>query len=86
MPEMAQTTYFVAMAVERNDSGYFVAVNPTEALSRNKAIQAAEAFAEGHRGAVAFSRIGDPETGEFEDAVELARFGDLPDDLSSVFS
>ena len=30
-----------------------------------------------HAGAVAFSRTGDPSTGEFEDAVILAQFGDV---------
>jgi hypothetical protein len=33
-------------------------------------------------GAIAFSRTGDPAIGEFEDAVILGRYGDVPDDLS----
>jgi hypothetical protein len=32
-------------------------------------------------GAVAFSRRGDPNVGEFEDAVILKAFGEVPDDL-----
>jgi hypothetical protein len=35
-----------------------------------------------HAGALAFSRTGDPTTGELEDAVILARFGEI--DLDSL--
>jgi hypothetical protein len=43
-----------------------------EALSRK----------EGHVGAVAFRRTGDPVTGDFSDAKVIKQFGDVPDDLS----
>jgi hypothetical protein len=39
---------------------------------------------EGHVGAVAFSRTGDPATGDFRDAHVIRKFGDVPDDLSSL--
>jgi len=45
-----------------------------EALSRK----------EGHVGAIAFSRTGDPATGDFSDAKVLKKFGDVPDDLSTL--
>jgi hypothetical protein len=45
-----------------------------EALSRK----------EGHVGAVAFSRSGDPATGEFSDVRVFRKFGDVPDDLSAL--
>jgi hypothetical protein len=35
-------------------------------------------------GAVAFSRSGDPATGDFSDAAIIKRFGDVPDDLSTL--
>jgi hypothetical protein len=38
----------------------------------------------GHTGAVAFSRTGDPATGDFRDATVLRKFGDVPDDLSAL--
>ena len=38
----------------------------------------------GHTGAVAFSRTGNPATGEFSDATVLRKFGDVPDDLSAL--
>jgi hypothetical protein len=42
----------------------------TEALSRK----------EGYVGAVAFSRTGDPATGDFSDAKVIKKFGDVPSD------
>ncbi len=45
-----------------------------EALSRK----------EGHVGAVAFSRTGDPATGDFSDAKVLKKLGEVPDDLSGL--
>jgi hypothetical protein len=39
---------------------------------------------EGHVGAVAFSRTGDPATGDFSDAKAIKKFGDVPDDLSAL--
>ena len=35
-------------------------------------------------GAVAFKRSGDPNVGEFSDAVVLKSFGDVPKDLSEL--
>jgi hypothetical protein len=39
---------------------------------------------ERHAGAVAFSRTGDPATGDFSDAKVIRQFGDVPDDLSTL--
>jgi hypothetical protein len=36
----------------------------------------------GHTGPIAFSRTGDPATGDFRDANVLREFGDVPGDLS----
>jgi hypothetical protein len=38
----------------------------------------------GYVGAVAFSRSGDPATGDFSDAKVIRKFGDVPDDLSAL--
>lgn len=38
----------------------------------------AQSMADVHAGAVAFSRSGDPKTGEFEPAEVLRRFGEVP--------
>lgn len=39
---------------------------------------------EANAGAVAFSRGGSPDLGEFDDAVILKIFGDVPDDFIAV--
>jgi hypothetical protein len=59
---------------------------PTECLSHIAAVMRAEALSrkEGHVGVVAFSRTGDPATGDFSDATVLKKFGDVPDDLSAL--
>jgi putative transposase len=46
----------------------------------------AEAFSRkpGCIGALAFSRTGDPATGDFRDARIIGKFGDVPDDLSAL--
>jgi hypothetical protein len=58
--------------------------NPFTSVS--SAIVRAERLArtEGHIGAVAFSRTGDPGSGEFGDAVVLRSFGEVPSDLSAL--
>ena len=46
----------------------------------------AEALARkpGHVGALAFSRTGDPSSGDFGDAKVFRKFGEVPDDLSAL--
>jgi hypothetical protein len=57
-----------------------------ECFNPNAAVMRAEALSrkEGHVGAVAFSRTGDPATGDFSDAKVITKFGNVPDDLSSL--
>jgi hypothetical protein len=59
---------------------------PTECFNPTAVVMRAEALSrkEGHVGAVAFSRTGDPATGDFGDAKVTRRFGDIPDDLSAL--
>lgn len=59
-----------------------------ECTSANAAIRRAERMArtEGHIGAVAFSRTGDPASGYFADAVLLKAFGEVAGDLSALLS
>jgi hypothetical protein len=38
------------------------------------------------KGAIAFSKTGDPQIGEWEDAVILGRYGGAPDDLAPYTS
>jgi hypothetical protein len=57
-----------------------------ECLNPNAAVMRAEALSrkEGHVGAVAFSRTGDPATGDFSDAKVIRKLGDVPNDLSAL--
>ena len=82
---MAEVTYYVALPFVASDDGV-TAGEPTECLNPNAAVMRAEALSrkEGHIGAVAFSRSGDPATGDFSDAQVIRKFGAVPDDLSTL--
>jgi hypothetical protein len=82
---MPDVTYYVALPFGAGDDG----PEPREAVectSASAAIMRAERLArtEGHIGAVAFSRTGNPASGEFGDAVLLRSFGEVPSDLSGL--
>ncbi len=76
---MAAVTYYVALPFTRSEDGDLVAGEPAERQSAGAAIREARRMAATAAGAVAFSRTGDPAVGEFEDAVVIERFGDVPD-------
>ena len=82
---MAEVTYYVALPFVATDEG-IAAGEPTECFNPLAVIMRAEALSrkEGHVGAVAFSRTGDPATSNFSDAKVLKKFGKVPDDLSAV--
>ena len=82
---MTDVTYFVALPFVAAHDG-IAAGEPTECFNPNAAIIRAEALSRkpGHVGAVAFSRTGDPATGDFGDAKIIKKFGEVPDDLSTL--
>jgi len=82
---MSEVTYYVALPFVAADDG-LAAGEPTECFNPNAAVMRAEALSRrpGHVGAVAFSRTGDPATGDFSDAKVIRKFGDVPDDLSAL--
>jgi hypothetical protein len=65
---MSEVTYYVALPFVPSDDG-IAPGEATECFSANAAVMRAEALSRkpGHVGAVAFSRSGDPATGEFGD-------------------
>jgi hypothetical protein len=75
-------TYHVVVAFDRDPGGDLTSGEPREVMSPLVAERRARALALEHAGALAFSRTGNPATGEFEDAVVLAQFGDV--DLDSL--
>jgi hypothetical protein len=82
---MSEVTYYVALPFVVADDGV-AAGEAVECFNPNAAVMRAEALSrkQGHVGAVAFSRSGDPATGDFGDATVIRKFGDVPDDLSAL--
>ena len=80
---MAAVTYFVALPFFRGEDGDLVPGEAQDKQTASAAVRAAETMARTAAGAVAFSRTGDPATGEFADAVVIRQFGEVPslDDL-----
>lgn len=77
--------YYVALSFTPTDGG-LAPGQAVECPNAPAAIRRAEAMAanEANAGAVAFSRSGDPNVGEFEDAVILKSFGEVPDDFAET--
>src|SRR6202041_372480 len=75
-------TYHVVVAFDRDAEGDLKPGEAREVLSPIVAERRTRALALEHAGALAFSRTGDPTTGEFQDAVILAQFGEV--DLDSL--
>lgn len=78
-------TYYVALPFVRTEEG----VAPGEAQempSESAAIRRAEAMARdaANAGALAFKRSGDPNVGNFADAVLLKSFGNVPKKLDEL--
>jgi hypothetical protein len=82
---MSEVTYYVALPFMIADDGVAPG-EPVECFNSNAAVMRADALSrkESHVGAVAFSRTGDPATGDFGDAKVIKKFGDVPDDLSAL--
>jgi hypothetical protein len=67
-------TYFVVVPFDRDDEGDLKPGEAREAANAAAAMRHARSLSYEHAGAVAFSRVGDSATGEFE-ATVLAQFG-----------
>jgi hypothetical protein len=82
---MAEITYYVALPFVAAEDG-IAAGDAIECFNSVAVVMPAEALSrkEGHVGAVAFSRTGDPATGDFGDAKVLKKFGEVPADLSAL--
>ena len=83
---MADVTYYVALPFTIDDKGEPVAGTGEELQSPSGAMRRADTLSRqpSNIGAVAFSRTGDPATGEFSDAIVLGQFGGVPSDLSGL--
>ena len=74
---MGVVTYYVAMGFERDEAGDLLAMDPLEVRTPSAAVARARSLAATKAGAVAFSRTGDPELGDFADAVILFSAGEV---------
>jgi len=84
---MPRLTYFAVLPFSRTEDGDFLAEAVIEARSAEQAKATASRMEGGEgKGAIAFSNTGDPKLGEWEDAVILGRYGDVPDDLAPYTS
>jgi hypothetical protein len=77
---------FAVLPFSRTEDGDFLAEAAIEVRSAEQAKTTASRMAGVECGAVAFSKTGDPQLGEWEDAVILGRYGDVPDDLAPYTS
>ena len=71
-------TYFVVQTYSAVKGGGINADDPKEARNRDHALQLFERYKSVRAGVIAFHRSGDPKTGDYEDAVIIARYGSVP--------
>ena len=78
-------TYYVALPFIRTEDGV-AAGQAQEMHSEHAAIRRAEAMSRepANAGALAFKRNGDPNMGNFSDAIVLKSFGTVPDNLDEI--
>ena len=81
---MANVTYYVALPFTHDDEGNLVPGEALECQSSSQALSRAAGMAKQGAGAIAFARTGDPSLGEFEAAVVIATYGEVPSDLSEL--
>lgn len=70
-------TYYVVVPFGRGEDGDLVPLEPLEAPNGESARRRAQAAATRHAGAIAFSRTGDPDSGDFGEPTLLASYGDV---------
>lgn len=76
---MARVTYYVALPFVRNEEGEFVPGAAEACHNAGDAKAKARHLANRHGASIAFTRTGDPDLGDFQPAVILGQFGDVPE-------
>lgn len=76
-------TYFVVQTYKAVRGG-ITAEDPKEARDHLHALQIFERYKLIRAGAVAFRRTGSPDTGQWEDAIIIARHGRLPAEVDNL--
>jgi hypothetical protein len=83
---MPRITNFAMPPFSRDADGDFIAEVAIEVRSAKQAKATASHMAAAERGAIAFPKTGDPQLGEWDDAIILGRYGGVPDDLAPYTS
>jgi hypothetical protein len=79
---MATTTIHIVQAFVEQDGG-LLAAEPKACPSAGSALSLASRLATTNIGVIAWSRTGDPELGDWEPAVVLARTGTIPEEFEA---
>lgn len=74
-------TLFVVQTFQKGKKGMLIPDLPKQARDEVHCRALADRLAGKAASVVAFSRSGDPEAGEWEDAVVISQFGELPAEL-----
>lgn len=77
-------TYFVVQTFQRGKKGALIPDIPRPARDRLHCERVAEKLAERSAGVVAFSRTGDPESDDWEDAMIISQYGETPSELLAL--
>lgn len=80
---IAPLTYYVVQTFKavKGIRGKIAAEDPREANDHRHALELVERYRPIRAGVIAFRRTGDPAAGDWEDAVIIARHGQLPSDV-----
>jgi hypothetical protein len=81
---VARLTYYVVQTYRAAGRNGISADEPMPATDRDHAIRLFERYKLIRAGVVAFYRTGSPETGDWDDAIILARHGRLPADVDGL--
>ncbi len=83
---MPPRTYHVALAFQVDQDGELQVTSVSEAPTPQSAVSRAKRLAGRAKGAVAFSRSGDTDLGEYGDAKVHIILGELPSDIRDYVS
>ncbi len=75
---MASMTYYAVQPFENARGGRSKVLQPIVTQSGAEAIRKAERIAKEKGGAIAFSRTGDDDIGDYDEPQILGRYGDVP--------
>lgn len=84
--DVAQLTYYIVQAYKgvKGMRAGITADDPRQARDHDHALQLFERYKPVRAGVVAFRRTGNPVTGDFDDAVIVARHGRLPAEVNAL--